>query len=171
MCIISTSISRELSVLLLNFLRLQIYMLKGVEVQFYKVSLTIFDVDAALGYIFSACPLPPNATAIDTYLPLLAIYCRFMEGLKVDGSYPPTMAYAAVGVPPGSNGQKVIFFGATIRGHRKDLVQGRRLELLKAAFNQVEFQQNRPYVSQKYGHCAETYPYICNIDRFVGTHQ
>lgn len=171
MCIISTSVSRELSVPLLIFLRLRIYVFKGVEVQFYKVSLTVFDVDAALGYIFSACPLPLNATAIDTYLPLLAIYCRFMERLEVDGSYPPTIACAAVGVPRGSNGQKVIFFGATIRGQRKNLVQGRRLELLKAAFNQGEFQQNHPYVSQKYGHCAETYPYICNIDRYVGIHQ
>ena len=58
------------------------YVHDGVEVQFYKVPLS--DVDAALGYMFSACPLPLNATAIDTYLPLLAVYCRFMKLLEED---------------------------------------------------------------------------------------
>lgn len=50
------------------------YVLKGVEVRFYRVQLSIFDVNVALGYIFSACLLPLNATAIDTYIPLLAMY-------------------------------------------------------------------------------------------------
>lgn len=146
------------------------YVDEGVEVLFYDVPLSIFDVDAALGYMFSACPLPINATAIDTYVPLLAIYCKFMKLLKNDWRIPPSVACVVVGAPPGSGGKKVITFGATIRGQNKKKVQSQRLDLLKDAFNRSDFPQN-PLVLQDYGHCAETYPYICNIDRYAGTHQ
>lgn len=148
------------------------YVHEGVEVQFHQVPLSIFDVDAALGYMFSACPLPLNATAIDTYLPLLAIYCRFMKLLEEDWKIPPAVACVVVGAPPGSGGNRVITFGATIRGQDKKKVQSQRLQLLIDAFDPREgFQQNDHFVSQKYGHCAETYPYFCNIDRYAGTHQ
>ena len=140
----------------------------GITVQYYSVSLLIYDIDAALGYIFSACPLPLGATSADTYLPLLAIYCKFMKLLRPDGSkLPPTVAHVAIGAVPGSGGVEVITFGSTIRGPKGDL-QKKRLELLKAAFNTSRFEENS--IGQTYGHCAETYPYLCNIDRYADDH-
>ena len=141
----------------------------GISVQYYSVPLLIYDIDAALGYIFSACPLPPGATPTDTYLPLLAIYCKFMKLLKTDGSrFPPTVAHVAIGAVPGSGGVEVITFGSTIRGQAKADLQEKRLELLKAAFNTSRFEENS--IGQIYGHCAETYPYLCNIDRYADDH-
>ena len=86
----------------------------GIPVEYYSVPLLIYDIDAALGYIFSACPLPPGATSADTYLPLLAIYCKFMKLLRMDGSkIPPTVAHVSIGAVPGSGGVEVINFGST----------------------------------------------------------
>ena len=141
----------------------------GITVEYYSVPLLIYDIDAALGYIFSACPLPPGATSADTYLPLLAIYCKFMKLLRMDGSkIPPTVAHVAIGAVPGSGGVEVITFGSTIRGREKAALQKKRLELLKIAFKTPRFEENS--IEQSYGHCAETYPYLWNIDRYADDH-
>ena len=140
----------------------------GVDVFFYDVKLKIYDIDAALGYVFSACPLPHNATPVNTYLPLLAIYCKFMALLIIQGTpnmneFPKT-ACIVVGVPRGSGGIKAIMFGATIRGE-KSVIQPLRRRLLEDAYGQVGFPKNP--IKPQYGHCAETYPFICNLDRYV----
>lgn len=139
----------------------------GVIVQFYSVPITIYDIDAALGYIFSACPLPPHATPSDNFLPLLALYCKFMSLVDTGtNDDPPTIACVAIGLPPGSGNVEAITFGATIRGRAKDKWQKLRLELLKTAFNQSSDFQTCG-LRQLYGHCAETYPFICYMDRYV----
>lgn len=146
----------------------------GVDVGFFTAWLRIYDIDAALGYVSSACPLPSDATAIDTYLPLLVIYCKFMTLLEDKlGEDPPKTACIIVGKPPGSGGRKMITFGATVRARYKDEAQALRLNLLRDAFNnsKEEFPRHDPLISQKYGHCAETYPYICNIEKYVETRQ
>ena len=84
--------------------------------------INIRDVDAALGYIFSVCPLPEDATPNKTYLPLLAIFCKFIS-LMVSGEpgmrKPPHIACITVGAPPSSGSKKAIMFGATIRKKKK----------------------------------------------------
>ena len=87
-----------------------------VTVDYYGTKLKIRDFDTALGYIFSTCPLPKGATPNATYLPLLAIYCKFMSLMTDKDSSTgmqktPTTACCVVGTPPGSGGTKVIMFG------------------------------------------------------------
>ena len=158
--------------IIVTSLRARIYVDEGVEFDFFKVRFQIFDVDAALGFIFSAGSLPINATSIDTYFPLLALYCKFMTLIGENWPRHPATACIVVGTPSGSGGREVITFGATIQGDQKDEVQEQRLQPLEKAFatSRANLPQNRPFVLQKYGHCAEKYPYICNIDRYAEIH-
>ena len=141
---------------------------EGVEVQFYSVKLIIYDIDAALGYVFSTCPLPTGATPADNYLPLLAIYCKFLT-LLIPGSPPPKTACVVIRVPPGNVDAKVITFGSTIRKSVRAKAQKPRMELLKRAYETPEFPKN-PTINFLYGHCAETYPFICYIKGYALSH-
>ena len=135
---------------------------------YYGTKLKIRDFDAAIGYIFSVCPLPRGATPEAVYLPLLAIYCKFLSLMVFDkmGMHkPPSMACIVVGAPPGCGGTKAIMFGATIRGNNKKAMQKYRLEQLKNAYHVGDFPKTSEF--QSYGHCAETYPFICNIRTYV----
>jgi hypothetical protein len=96
-----------------------------VTVNYYDTKLKIRDFDTALGYIFSTCPLPKDASPSATYLPLLATYCKFMSLISDKDSSTgmqniPTIAYCVVGTPPGSGDTKTIMFRATIRLKNKD---------------------------------------------------
>lgn len=146
-----------------------------VTVNYYDTKLKIRDFDTALGYIFSTCPLPKDASPNATYLPLLAIYCKFMSLISDKKSSTgmqkmPNTACCVVGTPPGSGGTKAIMFGATIRlknkNHKADL-QRYRFDQLKNAYHVTDIPQKTPITQQKYGNCAETYPYICNIRMYV----
>jgi len=143
-----------------------------VTVYYYGTKLRIRDFDTALGYIFSTYPLPKGATPDATYLPLLAIYCRFMllmtdENSSTGMQYPPNTACCVVGTPPGSGHIKAIMFGATIRLNNKIDLRRYRFDQLKNAFHVTDIAKTDPRVHQEYGHCAETYPYICNIKTYV----
>ncbi|KAK0712732.1 hypothetical protein B0T26DRAFT_677156 [Lasiosphaeria miniovina] len=136
----------------------------AVSVSYCGATLNMRDVDAALGYVFSACPLPSSATPEDTYLPLLAIYCKFMS-LLVDKDIsgmqkPPYMACVVAGVPPSNGGTVALMFGATIRVTNKTTLQTFRFDQLKTAYANTDITKRAKI--QSYGHCAETYPYICN---------
>jgi hypothetical protein len=141
-----------------------------VTVNYYDTKLKIRDFDTALGYIFSTCPLPKDATPNATYLPLLVIYCKFMSLMTDKDSNtgmqkPPRVACCVVGTPPGSGDTKSIMFGATIRLNNKRDLQRYRFDQLKNAYHVTDMET--PSTEQKYGHCAETYPYICNIKTYV----
>jgi hypothetical protein len=144
-----------------------------VTVEYYGTKLNIRDFDAALGYIFSTCPLPKGATPNDTYLPLLAIYCKFISLMTDEASSTgmknlPGTACCVVGTPPGSGDTKAIMFGATIRlTKEKGDLQRHRFDQLKKAYHLMDIPQETSIMKQKYGHCAETYPYICNIQTYV----
>jgi hypothetical protein len=75
------------------------------------------------------------------------------------------MACIAVGTPP-LNGTRSAMFGASIRVKNKDDLQKFRYDQLKRAYHVTAFTQNNPD-KQKVGHCAETYPYICNMRMYV----
>ena len=112
-----------------------------VTVDYYGTKLRIRDFDTALGYIFSTCPLPKDATPNATCLPLLVIYCKFMSLMTDKDSSTgvqdmPTTACRVVGTPPGSGDTKVIMFGASIRltNDKKDL-QRYRFDQLKNAYH------------------------------------
>ena len=90
---------------------------------YYGTQLKIRDFDTALGYIFSVCPLPKNATPDATYLPLVAFYCKFISLMVFDErgmKESPHVAYIAVGAQSSSGGMK---FGATIRVKNKNDLQ------------------------------------------------
>jgi hypothetical protein len=135
---------------------------------YYGTQINIRDFDAALGYIFSVCPLPEDATPNKTYLPLLVIFCKFLS-LMVSGEpgmrKPPHIACITVGAPPSSGGKKAIMFGATICKKKKNDLQNFRYNQLKKAYHVESFKKiDEPY---EYGNCAETYTYICNIKTYV----
>ncbi|KAK3377021.1 hypothetical protein B0T24DRAFT_701120 [Lasiosphaeria ovina] len=135
-----------------------------VSVSYCGATLNIRDIDAALGYIFSACPLPASSTPEDTYLPLLAIYCKFMSLLvqaKNSMQKPPYMACVVAGAPPSNGGTVALMFGATIRVTNKTTLQTFRFDQLKTAYAKTDITKRATI--QSYGHCAETYPYICNL--------
>lgn len=139
-----------------------------VKVKYHSVESYIRDFDPALGYVFSVYPLPANHTTFDTYLPLLAIYCRFIY-LMTDPSSKsgmkkvPKVACVVVGAPPNKGAVKAIMFGSSIRSSpdKTNLQEHRHSQLLKAFAVKI-----LPEVRSglhRYGHCAETHPYTWNI--------
>src|SRR2546421_8580565 len=58
-------------------------------------------------------------------------------------------------------------FGATIRLKNKDDLQRYRFDQLKNAYHVTDIPKETSDTGQKYGHCAETYPYICNVKTYV----
>ena len=140
----------------------------AVKAPYYGTQINIRDFDAALGYIFSVCPLPENATPKMNYLPLLAIFCKFLSLMVFDEpgmEKPPSVACITVGAPPSNGGKKAIMFGTTIRNHdNKANLQEFRYNQLKMAYHVEGFEKHEPY---EYGSCAETYTYICNIKTYV----
>jgi len=142
-----------------------------VTVDYYGTKLKIRDFDTALGYIFSTCPLPKGATSNATYLQLLVIYCKFMSLMTDKDSSTgmqkmPKTACCIVWTLPGSGDTKAIMFGAIIRLNSKNDLQRYRFDQLKNAFHVTDIKQTS-IMGQKYGHCAETYPYTCNIKTYV----
>jgi hypothetical protein len=139
-----------------------------VTVEFYGAQLSIRDIDSALGYIFSVCPLPKDATVQTAYLPLLAVYCKFMQLMVFDGATKfPFVACAAIGTPPLCGGVKTIAFGATLRakaGQAKETIRKFRKAQLEKGYHKELPPEQEP---QKYGHCAETYPYLCFLSQYV----
>ena len=139
-----------------------------VIVKYLSIELDIRDFDAALGYKFSLYSLPARHTTSNTYLPLLAIYCRFVALMtdplsKVGMNKTPTTACIVVGGPANKGGVKAIMFGSTIRSENKKKLQEHRHSQLLSAYAVKRLPKVEGGVLQKFGHCAETYPYICNI--------
>lgn len=128
----------------------------------------IRDFDAALGYIFSVYPLPAKHTTSDTYLSLLAIYCKFIQlmtdpstGVGINNT--PTTACIVIGAPPNRGAVKAIMFGSTIRTNNKKRLQEHRHAQLLSSYAVTSLPNVEADIIQKFGHCAETYPYIWNI--------
>ena len=99
---------------------------------------------------------------------LLAIYCRFIELMtdpssKVGMNGTPTTACIVVGAPPNKGAVKAIMFGSTIRSENKKKLQEHRHAQLLSAYAVKSLPEVQGGVLQKFGHCAETYPYIWNI--------
>jgi hypothetical protein len=127
-----------------------------VTVNYYDTKLKIRDFDTALGYIFSTCPLPKDATPGETYLQLLVIYCKFIslmtdEDSKTGMQKAPYTACCVIGTPPGSGDTKSIMFGASIRLKNKRDLRRYRFDQLKNAYHvtDIETQDVRicPYPS------------------------
>lgn len=79
----------------------------------------------------------------------------------------PQVACVVIGSPPFNGGVKTITFGASLRhqgAKKKELKKFREIQL-KNAYHE----QNLPSSDElwEYGHCAETYPYICNLRLYV----
>lgn len=141
---------------------------KPVKVKYHSIELDIRDFDAALGYIFSVYPLPAKHTTSNTYLSLLAIYCKFIQlvtdpTIGVSMNNTPTAACIVVGAPPNRGAVKAIMFGSTIRSNNKKWLQEHRHAQLLSAYAVKSLPEVEGGIFQKFGHCAETYPYIWNI--------
>lgn len=74
----------------------------------------------------------------------------------------PTTACIVVGAPPNKGGVKAIMFGSTIRSNNNKRLQDHRHAQLLSAYV-VPSLEVKEGIIQKFGHCAETYPYIWNI--------
>lgn len=86
---------------------------KLVKVEYRSIEPNIRDFDAALGYIFSVYPLPATPTTSNTYLPLLAVYCNFIQLMTdpligVGMNNTPTTACIVVGAPPNRGAAKAL---------------------------------------------------------------
>jgi hypothetical protein len=124
-----------------------------VKVDFYGAQLAIRDIDSALGYIFSACPLPRDAKPQTVYLLLLAVYCKFMELMVFDGAMQfPYMACGVIGTPPQSGGVKAIAFGATLRfkNQRKESLRKFRNAQLEKAYHKKLLPEQEKQRQQKW---------------------
>ena len=136
-----------------------------VTVEFYGAQLSIRDIDSALGYIVFVCPLPKDATVQTAYLPLLAVYCKFMQLMVFDGATKfPFVACAAIGTPPQSGGVKAITTLRAKAGQAKETIRKFRKAQLEKGYHKELLPEQEP---QKYGHCAETYPYLCFLSQYV----
>lgn len=134
-----------------------------VIVKYLSIKLDIRDFDAALGYKFLLYSLPAKHTTSNTYLPLLFIALMTDLLRKVGINKTPTTVCIIVGGPPNKGGFKAIMFGSTIRSENKENLQEHRHSQLLSAYAMKSLPKVESGVLQKFGHCAETNPYICNI--------
>ena len=125
-----------------------------------------------LGYIFSVCPLPQDSTTESTYLLLLALYIKFMALLRWDEI--PTMRDPChswrvqlwehlplmVDLRPSPSG---LHFGW--KDQKKQNCKNFREVQLRDTYHQDDFPATNEL--QRYGNCAETYPYIFYLSRYV----
>jgi len=73
----------------------------------------------------------------------------------------PRVACVVEGQAPSGGGVTRLMFGATIRVKNKDALQKFRYDQLKEAYSVTSIEKKAQM--QSYGHCAETYPFICNL--------
>ena len=142
---------------------------EGVKLSYYS----LYDV---LGWFMTVLgPAPPEASMENYLVPMASVFCKWSTTLS-GGNRPPVMA-SIVHVPSAPQSLSLInvdivddpipdvTLGSSLpKGQSlKDLCQQSRFQMLKQAggFNLTEEQAPQASkMSQHFGHCAETYPFI-----------